>query len=99
MLDKFRHFIPEKTNSVILLLYQLSWRTKGERIRIGIYHEIQRLHRLEFNKSQIERKVGLNRDTVRKYLEKDFEEITKWMYTLQNRTKKLDPYATLFLNG
>lgn len=53
------------------------------------------MHRLGFNKSQIERKVGVNRDTVRKYLEKDFEKVTEWMYTLQNHTKKLDSYADI----
>lgn len=53
------------------------------------------MHRLGFNKSQIERKVGVNRDTVRKYLEKDSEKVTEWMYTLQNHTKKLDSYADI----
>ncbi len=97
MLDKFRHFNQEKTNSVILLLYQLNWMMKGERKEMRIYHEIHRLHRLGINKSQIERKVGVNRDTVRKYLEKNFEELSEWTYTLQNRTKRLDPYAEIFL--
>ena len=64
---------------------------------MSIYHEIHRLHRLGFNKSQIERKVGVNRDTVRKYLTKDFEEMSEWTYALQNRTKKLDPYADIIL--
>ena len=65
--------------------------------KMSIYHEVHRLHRLGFNKSQIERKVGVNRDTVRKYLEKDFEEMSEWTYSLQNRTKKLDPYADTIL--
>ena len=64
---------------------------------MSIYHEIHRLHRLGFNKSQIERKVGVNRDTVRKYLAKDFKEMSEWTYTLQNRAKKLDPYADIIL--
>jgi transposase len=46
---------------------------KVERKKMSIYHEIHRLHRLGFNKSQIERKVGVNRDTVRNYLEKNFK--------------------------
>ncbi|MBA5730111.1 hypothetical protein HW423_09980 [Aerococcaceae bacterium INB8] len=65
--------------------------------KMSIYHEIHRLHRLGFNKSQIERKVGVNQDTVRKYLEKDFEEMTEGTYILQNRTKKMDPYADIIL--
>jgi len=64
---------------------------------MSIYHEIHRLHRLGFNKSQIERKVGVNRDTVRKYLDKDFEEMSEWTFSLQNRTKKLDPYRQTIL--
>lgn len=52
--------------------------------KMSIYHEIHRLDRLGFNKSQIERKVGVNRDTVRKYLAKDFEEMSEWTYALQN---------------
>lgn len=65
--------------------------------KMSIYHEVHRLHRLGFNKSQIERKVGVNRDTVRKYLAKDFEEMSEWTHTLQNRAKKLDPYADIIL--
>ncbi|WP_253940769.1 hypothetical protein [Fundicoccus ignavus] len=65
--------------------------------KMTIYHEIHRLHRLGFNKSQIERKVGVNRDTVRKYLAKDFKEMSEWTDTLQNRTKKLDPYEPIIL--
>ena len=67
--------------------------------KMTIYHEIHRLYRLGFNKSQIERKVGVNRDTVRKYLAKDFKEMSEWTNTLQNRKKKLDPYETVILNG
>ncbi len=64
---------------------------------MSIYHEIHKLYRLGFNKSQIERKVGVNRDTVRKYLDKDFEEMSEWTFSLQNRTKKLDPYRETIL--
>lgn len=41
--------------------------------KMTIYHEI---HRLEFSKSQIERKVGVNRDTIRQYLAKNFTILT-----------------------
>lgn len=64
---------------------------------MSIYYEIHRLHRLGFNKSQMERKVGVNRDTLRKYLEKDFQEMSNWTYSLQNRAKKLGPYTKVIL--
>ena len=64
---------------------------------MSIYHEIHRLYRLGFNQSQIERKVGVNRDTVRKYLAKDFKEMSEWTAGLQNREKKLDPYESIIL--
>ena len=60
---------------------------------MSIYHEVHRLHRLGFNNSQIERKVGIHRDTVREYLKKDYDTMSEWVNSLQNRTKKLDPYA------
>lgn len=60
--------------------------------KMSIYHEIRRLHRLGFNKSQIERKVGVNRDTVRKYLKMDDDEMVQWTHSLQTRKKKLDDY-------
>ena len=63
--------------------------------KMSIYHEIHRLHRLGFNQSQIERKVGVNRDTVRKYLEKDSKDMSEWTAGLQNRRKKLDPYEAV----
>lgn len=60
--------------------------------KMNIYYEIHRLHRLGFNKSQIERKVGVNRDTIRKYLSMDFEDMVQWTHSLQTRKKKLDHY-------
>ncbi|WHZ31940.1 IS21 family transposase [Desemzia incerta] len=65
--------------------------------KMSIYHEIHRLHRLGFNKSQIERKTGVNRDTVRKYLNMDFDEMVHWTHSLQNRKKKLDDYETIIV--
>lgn len=54
-----------------------------------LYHEIHKLKRLGFNISQIKRKVGVDRDTIRKYLGMDYEEMCAWTATLQNRQKKL----------
>lgn len=58
--------------------------------KMTLYHEIKKLNRLGFNISQIKRKVGVDRDTVRKYLKMDFEEMSDWTSSLQNRRKKLD---------
>lgn len=63
-----------------------------------LYYEIHRLNRLGFNKSQIERKVRVYRDTVRKYLTMDFEEMVQWTHSLQTRQKKLDYYETTIVN-
>lgn len=65
---------------------------------MSLYYEIHRLNRLGFNKSQIERKVGVHRDTVRKYLNMDFEEMIWWTHSLQNRKKKLDHYETTIVD-
>ena len=54
---------------------------KGERKTMSLHHEI---HRLRFIKSKIERKVRMNKDMVRKYCVKDFEEISKQIFTTQN---------------
>lgn len=65
--------------------------------KMTIYHEIHRLHLLGFNKGQIERKIGVSRDTVKIYLAKDFKEMSEWPDTLQNQTKKLHPYEMVIL--
>lgn len=65
---------------------------------MSLYHEIHKLNRLGFNKSQIERKVGVDRDTVRKYLNMNFDEMIDWSSSLQNRKKKLDPYREIILD-
>ncbi|WP_318654469.1 IS21 family transposase [Enterococcus faecium] len=57
--------------------------------KMTLYHEIHKLKRLGFNISQIKRKVGVDRDTIRKYLGMDYEEMCAWTATLQNRQKKL----------
>lgn len=48
-------------------------------------------------KVKLNGKVGVNRDTVRIYLAKDFEEMSEWTYSLQNKAKKLEPYADIIL--
>ena len=66
--------------------------------KMNSYHEVHRLYRLGFNKSQIEGKLGIHRDTVRKYLSKDLEEMVEWVNGLQNRSKKLDPFKDTILD-
>lgn len=63
-----------------------------------LYHEIHKLNRLGFNVSQIKRKAGVDRDTVRKYLRMDFEEMSEWTSALQNRTKKLNSHEEVIVD-
>ena len=66
--------------------------------KMSLYHEINRLNRLGFNKSQIGRKVGMNRDTVRKYLTMEVEDMIEWNQSLQTRQKKLDDHETVIVD-
>lgn len=66
--------------------------------KMSLYYEIHRLYQLGFNKTQIEKKVGVNRDTVRKYLNMNFEEVSEWTQSLQNRKRKLNDYESIILD-
>lgn len=66
--------------------------------KMTLYHEIHKLNRLGFNVSQIKRKAGVDRDTVRKYLRMDFEEMSEWTSALQNRTKKLNSHEEVIVD-
>ena len=56
------------------------------------YHRIHQLKNEGFSNSAIARKLGISRNTVIGYLEMSLEEFTDFMYSLQTREKKLDPY-------
>lgn len=66
--------------------------------KMTIYYEIHKLKRLGFNVSQIKRKVGVDRETIRKYLSMDYEEMSEWTTSLQSRTKKLSNYEGIILD-
>ena len=57
-----------------------------------MYNQIWQLHELGFKQSQIARKLGIARGTVKHYLEKDPEEMAIWLASTKRRTRKLDPY-------
>ncbi|SEL39626.1 IS21 family transposase [Alkalibacterium pelagium] len=63
-----------------------------------VYNEIHKLKQLGFNVSQIKRKVGVDRETIRKYLSMDYEEMSEWTSSLQSRTKKLSNYEDVILD-
>src|SRR5690554_5642911 len=65
---------------------------------MSLYYEIHKFKRLGFNISQIKRKVGADRDTIRKYLEMDFEEMSEWTSALQNRQKKLGSHEEVIVD-
>ncbi|GAB2319961.1 IS21 family transposase [Alkalibacterium sp. s-m-22] len=66
--------------------------------KMTLYHEIHKLNRLGFNISQIKRKVGVDRDTIRKYLSMDYEEMSEWTSALQNRQKKLGSHEEVIVD-
>lgn len=62
------------------------------------YHRIHQLKNEGFSNSAIARKLGVSRNTVIGYLEMSLEEFTDFMYSLQTREKKLDPYRDHILS-
>lgn len=71
---------------------------KVKESKMTLYHEIHKLKRLGFNISQIKRKVGVDRDTIRKYLNLNYEEMSEWTFGLQNRTRKLNSHEQVIVN-
>ncbi len=57
-----------------------------------VYQEIHRLKNLGFSNSKIAKKLKISRNRVIEYLSMTPEEFTEFIASLQNRTKKLDPY-------
>lgn len=60
-----------------------------------LYHEIHKLRRLGIKKSQIKREVGVDRDTLRKYLSQNYEEMSERTSTGQ----KTEAFLQQFLSG
>lgn len=57
-----------------------------------MWYKVTELKTRGFNKSQISRELGLDRSTVRKYLEKDETGFHQWIETVRNLPKKLQGY-------
>ncbi len=63
-----------------------------------VYQEIHRLKRKGFSNIKIARKLKISRNRVIEYLNMTPEDFNKFIHSLQNRTKKLDPYQDHILS-
>lgn len=59
-----------------------------------IYQEVHRLKNMGFSNSKIARKLQISRNRVIDYLSMTPDEFADFIASLQNRTKKLDPYQS-----
>jgi transposase len=57
-----------------------------------MWYKVKELNKKGFNKSQISRELGLDRSTVRKYLNKDEGEFHHWIESGRHLPKKLQVY-------
>lgn len=62
-----------------------------------IYQEIHRLKNMGFSNSKIAKKLNISRNRVIDYLNMTPDAFADFMASLQNRTKKLDPYQSEIL--
>ncbi|MDX8047253.1 hypothetical protein SH601_14885 [Gracilibacillus sp. S3-1-1] len=62
-----------------------------------VYQEVHQLKRDGFSNIKIAKKLNISRNRVIEYLNMTPEEFTEFIYSLQNRTKKLDPYQDQIL--
>src|SRR5699024_3059940 len=62
-----------------------------------IYQEIHRLKNMGFSNSKISKKLNISRNRVIDYLNMTPDAFADFMASLQNRTKKLDPYRSEIL--
>jgi len=62
-----------------------------------IYSEIRKLKKEGFSRRQISKQLGVSRNTVSKYLEKNSEEMAEWLAGTKTRKRKLDEYNVLIL--
>ncbi|WP_153004934.1 helix-turn-helix domain-containing protein, partial [Oceanobacillus picturae] len=60
--------------------------------KLEIILEVHQLKKQGFKIAAIARKCNLSRTTVYDYLERDYEEVYKWVEELKTRRRKLDPY-------
>lgn len=62
-----------------------------------VYQEIHRLKSIGFSNTKIAKKLKISRNRVIEYLSMTPEEFAEFIASLQNRTKKLDPYQNYIL--
>lgn len=63
-----------------------------------MYMQVHQLKRQGFSISKIAKKLDIARNTVYSYLQKEPEEMTKWMASTRSRRRKLDPHRELILS-
>ena len=66
--------------------------------KLHLYIKIHQLKKEGFKVSQIARKLEISRNTVYTYLNMSLDEALEWIYSQQNRKKKLDPYKNIIVN-
>ena len=57
-----------------------------------VYQEVHRLNKLGFSNSKIAKKLQISRNRMINYFDMNPNQFAEFMASLQNRTKKLDPY-------
>lgn len=62
-----------------------------------VYQDVHRLKKLGFSNSKIARKLQISRNRVIDYLGMTPDQFAEFIASLQNRTKKLDPYQEYIL--
>ena len=63
-----------------------------------VYQEIHHLKKKGFSNSKIAKKLNISRNRVIEYLAMNPDQFAEFIASLQNRTKKLDPYQEDILN-
>jgi transposase len=63
-----------------------------------MYMEIQQLIKQGFSKTKVAKKLGVSRSTVYRNLKRSPSETAIWIDSLNERSKKLDPYKELILS-
>src|SRR5690625_2115532 len=63
-----------------------------------MYMEIHQLIKKGFSKTKVAEKLGISRSTVHRYLKKNPSDMSKWVDSIQTRSKKVDPYKELILS-
>jgi transposase len=67
-------------------------RKHSNKTRQFMWYKVQELHKKGFNKSQISYELGLDRSTVRRYLDYDEESYYQWIESSRHLPKKLQTY-------